>query len=195
MCTAIFYVTKRKSFPRPCFTVERARGQAGERMMDSHDSADTQKVIQKRTADRSGAEVGMRSSGMKKASAVSRPEDLQYDYSSETYQSGMSERIDVSMSRERRTYPRRPCFLSVNYATEERAYQEFIQDISASGAFIETRHALPVGQNIAMTFALPGKRGECPAERKCDQKYRQWNRGCLCPAEPGSEKRVELPYR
>ncbi len=59
------------------------------------------------------------------------------------------------MSRERRTYPRKPCFLSVNYATDDRAYQEFIQDISTAGAFIETRHLLPIGQNIAMTFSLP----------------------------------------
>lgn len=59
------------------------------------------------------------------------------------------------MSRERRTYLRKPCFLSVNYATDDRAYQEFIQDISTAGAFIETRHLLPIGQNIAMTFSLP----------------------------------------
>jgi len=59
------------------------------------------------------------------------------------------------MSRERRTYQRKSCFLSVDYATDDRAYQEFIQDISASGVFIETRYQLPVGQNIAMTFSLP----------------------------------------
>jgi hexokinase len=63
--------------------------------------------------------------------------------------------MDMNMSQEKRSYPRKSCFLPVNYATADRAYQEFIQDISTSGAFIETRHLLSVGQNIAMTFSLP----------------------------------------
>jgi len=57
---------------------------------------------------------------------------------------------------EKRSYPRKTCFFPVNYATSDRAFQEFIQDISNSGAFVETRHLLPVGQNISITFSLPG---------------------------------------
>jgi len=57
---------------------------------------------------------------------------------------------------EKRSYPRKTCFFPVNYATTDRAFQEFIQDISNSGAFVETRHLLPVGQNISITFSLPG---------------------------------------
>ena len=126
--------------------------------MDSYDNVNAWKAVQKKAADGYASESGQTpSSRVKKMPEVTPSDDLCYDYSSETGRSGKSERIDVFMSRERRTYPRRHCFLSVNYATEERAYQEFIQDISASGAFIETRCALPVGQNIAMTFSLPGK--------------------------------------
>lgn len=62
----------------------------------------------------------------------------------------------MNMYKEKRSYPRKTCFLPVSYATaDSRAYQEFIQDISTSGAFVETRHLLSVGKNIAMTFSLP----------------------------------------
>jgi len=63
---------------------------------------------------------------------------------------------DNRLKAEKRSYPRKPCFFPVNYATSDRAYQEFIQDISNSGAFVETRHLLSVGQNISITFSLPG---------------------------------------
>ena len=65
--------------------------------------------------------------------------------------------MDMNISKEKRTYPRKPCFLPVYYSTAERVYQEFIQNISTSGAFIETRHLLSVGQDIAMTFPLPNR--------------------------------------
>jgi len=84
-------------------------------------------------------------------------EELKFDYIPNDNlpfsQDGMKDNRRLA---EKRSYPRKPCFFPVNYATSDRAYQEFIQDISDSGAFVETRHLLSVGQNISMTFSLPG---------------------------------------
>jgi len=84
-------------------------------------------------------------------------EELKFDYVPDNKipfsQDGMK---DNPIPAEKRSYLRKPCFFPVNYATSERAYQEFFQDISNSGAFVETRHLLSVGQNISITFSLPG---------------------------------------
>ncbi len=58
--------------------------------------------------------------------------------------------------KERREYVRKTYFVPVDYATQDRAYSEFIHNISINGAFIETQHLLPPGQEIALTFSLPG---------------------------------------
>jgi hypothetical protein len=87
-----------------------------------------------------------------------KPEnELKFDYiPSEKTPFSMDGMKDGYRRAEKRSYPRKTCFLPVNYATSDRAFQEFIQDISNSGAFVETRHLLPVGQNISITFSLPG---------------------------------------
>ncbi len=51
--------------------------------------------------------------------------------------------------------PRKPCNVPVDYATEKRAFCDFIHDISTSGVFIETRNPFSIGQNITLTFSLP----------------------------------------
>jgi len=43
----------------------------------------------------------------------------------------------------------------VDYATEGRAYKDYIQDISAGGVFIETRMPFSVGQEVSLSFPLP----------------------------------------
>lgn len=95
--------------------------------------------------------------GSGRGKGLCRMENMRFDYTPEESNSERNGMINSTMSRERRTHPRKPCFLSVNYATDDRAYQEFIQDISTTGVFIETRHLLPVGQNIAMTFSFPSR--------------------------------------
>jgi len=57
----------------------------------------------------------------------------------------------------RRRYDRKSYFMVIDYADRDRAYRDFIHDISAGGLFIETRHALPVGRFISMTFPVPGR--------------------------------------
>ncbi len=55
----------------------------------------------------------------------------------------------------RRRHPRKPFFMVVDYATQDRAYKDFIQNISAGGVFIETQIPFSVGQEISLTFPLP----------------------------------------
>lgn len=55
----------------------------------------------------------------------------------------------------RRRHPRKPFFMVVDYATQDRAYKDFIQNISAGGVFIETEMPFSVGQEISLTFPLP----------------------------------------
>ena len=56
----------------------------------------------------------------------------------------------------RRRYDRKSYFMVIDYALKNRAYRDFIQDISAGGIFIESRNNFPVGQLISMTFPIPG---------------------------------------
>ncbi len=58
--------------------------------------------------------------------------------------------------KERRDYLRKTHFVPVDYTTQDRAYTEFIHDISVNGVFIETQHLLSPGHEIALTFSLPG---------------------------------------
>lgn len=125
--------------------------------MDEQNSSSFQKIIFIPSSEAQEFESGEKISGFRKRQRVLPDVDMRFDYAPEESPSEWNGMINSTMSRERRTHPRKPCFLSVNYATDERAYQEFIQDISTTGVFIETRHLLPVGQNIAMTFSFPSR--------------------------------------
>jgi len=48
-----------------------------------------------------------------------------------------------------------PCFLPVDYSTTDRVYQDFINNLSNGGVFIETAAALSEGQTIALIFTVP----------------------------------------
>jgi Tfp pilus assembly protein PilZ len=48
-----------------------------------------------------------------------------------------------------------PCFLPVDYSTRDRVYQDFINNLSNGGVFIETAAALNVGQDISLIFTIP----------------------------------------
>ncbi|MFO7716447.1 PilZ domain-containing protein [Desulfosarcina sp.] len=47
------------------------------------------------------------------------------------------------------------CFLPVDYSTSDRVYQDFINNLSQGGVFIETMSPFRAGQAISLTFSLP----------------------------------------
>ena len=63
--------------------------------------------------------------------------------------------LEGKLLRTRRRHSRKPFFMVVDYATEDRAYKDFIQNISAGGVFIETPMPFSAGQEISLTFPLP----------------------------------------
>ena len=48
-----------------------------------------------------------------------------------------------------------PCFLPVDYSTNDRVYQDFINNLSKGGIFIETSSPFRAGQLISLIFSLP----------------------------------------
>ena len=48
-----------------------------------------------------------------------------------------------------------PCFLPVDYSTKDRVYQDFINNLSNGGVFIETVAPLRTGQSISLIFSVP----------------------------------------
>jgi Tfp pilus assembly protein PilZ len=64
-------------------------------------------------------------------------------------------RLEEKLRIDERKYPRKPYLKEVEFATEDRVYQEFIQDISTGGLFIETPSSLAVGQEIILILSLP----------------------------------------
>lgn len=48
-----------------------------------------------------------------------------------------------------------PCFLPVDYSTSDRVYQDFINNLSKGGVFIETLSPFRAGQSISLIFTLP----------------------------------------
>ena len=57
---------------------------------------------------------------------------------------------------EKRSFGRKDCKIPVYYATYDRVYSNYIQNISRSGLFIKTQRPLFVGEEILMTFRLKG---------------------------------------
>jgi uncharacterized protein (TIGR02266 family) len=53
---------------------------------------------------------------------------------------------------------RKPYNMVVDYVAQDRFCNDFIQNVSAGGMFIETRKPFLVGQNIMLTFPLPKNR-------------------------------------
>jgi Tfp pilus assembly protein PilZ len=66
--------------------------------------------------------------------------------------------LEAKHSQGRRRFTRKPYFMPVDFATPERAFSGFIQNISSGGVFIETRETLPVGQQVTLSFMRPKSR-------------------------------------
>jgi Tfp pilus assembly protein PilZ len=54
----------------------------------------------------------------------------------------------------KRGHSRKPCLISVDYVVEDRAFTNYIQDISSGGVFIETSESFSIGQEITMAFSF-----------------------------------------
>jgi len=61
--------------------------------------------------------------------------------------------LENKKNKKRRKHPRKECLITVNYVTKGRAYQNFIQDISTEGVFIETRESFAVGDKSLLTIS------------------------------------------
>jgi hypothetical protein len=57
----------------------------------------------------------------------------------------------------KRKHHRKPYFMEVDYATCDRAYKDFIRDISEGGIFIETTRRFSVGEEILMSLFFPNR--------------------------------------
>jgi Tfp pilus assembly protein PilZ len=72
-------------------------------------------------------------------------------------QKALLEALEKKLLLNQRGYARKPYFKDVDFSTEEKAYQEFIRDISPSGLFIETQAGLEVGQEIKILLSFPSQ--------------------------------------
>ena len=63
--------------------------------------------------------------------------------------------LERKLLKGKRKHYRKPYFMVVDYATKDRSYRDFIQNISAGGVFIETQIPFSAGQQVSLTFPLP----------------------------------------
>jgi hypothetical protein len=57
---------------------------------------------------------------------------------------------------EKRKYPRKQTFVWTECSASTRFFTDFIQNLSVSGLYIETQLPFFVGEELSMTFSLPG---------------------------------------
>jgi uncharacterized protein (TIGR02266 family) len=63
--------------------------------------------------------------------------------------------LEERLFKDKREHQRKPFFMVVDYSTDDRVYKDYIQNISAGGAFIETHMPFSVGQEVSLSFPLP----------------------------------------
>lgn len=74
---------------------------------------------------------------------------------SEEEQLNLLKELEERLFKDKRQHERKPFFMVVDYCTGDRAYKDYIQNISAGGVFIETRMPFSVGQVVSLSFPLP----------------------------------------
>ena len=74
---------------------------------------------------------------------------------SEEQQKTLLEELESKLSKEGRRHTRKPFITVVDFASQGRAYREFIKDISGSGVYIQTSRPFSVGQDVVLTFPFP----------------------------------------
>ena len=66
--------------------------------------------------------------------------------------------LEAKHTQGRRKFARRPYFMPVDFATGDRAFNGYIQNISSGGLLIETREPLSIGQQVILSFLRPKSR-------------------------------------
>jgi uncharacterized protein (TIGR02266 family) len=72
--------------------------------------------------------------------------------------------LEEKSSEDTRENIRKPYNMVVDYVSQDRFCNDFIQNISAGGMFIETRTPFLVGQDVVLTFPLPKNRKHVKVE-------------------------------
>ncbi len=74
----------------------------------------------------------------------------------EEKQLSLLQHAEELLIRERRAFIRKTCAIPVSYATYDRVYSNTIKNISQKGVFIETKRPLFVGEELVLSFSMPG---------------------------------------
>ena len=74
---------------------------------------------------------------------------------SEEQQESLIEELELNLSKEKRRHARKSFITVVDFASQGRAYREFVQDISEGGVFIQAPGSFLEGQDVTLTFPLP----------------------------------------
>ena len=74
---------------------------------------------------------------------------------SEDYQRDLLDSLE-RQQRGYRKFPRRPCSIDTDYTIQNKAYKDFIENISAGGVYIKTKKKQSIGQEVTMSFMLAG---------------------------------------
>ena len=89
---------------------------------------------------------------MNKSQYVDRLFEIISDMSEEEQKELLND-LEGRVIKKKRKHPREGCLITVDYVTKGRAYQNFIQDISTEGVFIETRESFAVGDKSLLTIS------------------------------------------
>ena len=74
----------------------------------------------------------------------------------EEKQLALLQHAEELLVKERRAFIRKSCSIPVSYATYDRVYSNTIKNISQKGVFIETQRPLFVGEELTLSFSMPG---------------------------------------
>jgi Tfp pilus assembly protein PilZ len=74
----------------------------------------------------------------------------------EEKQLALLQHAEELLVKERRAFVRKACSIPVSYATYDRVYSNTIKNISQKGVFIETQRPLFVGEELILSFSMPG---------------------------------------
>ncbi len=70
-------------------------------------------------------------------------------------QQALLKELQAGRFKGRRRHGRKPFFMVVDYTSQDFTYNDFIQNVSAGGVFIETSMPFSLGQQVLLTFPLP----------------------------------------
>ena len=74
----------------------------------------------------------------------------------EEKQSVLLQYAEELLIKEKRAFIRKTCSIPISYATYDRVYSNTIKNISQKGVFIETKRPLFVGEELILSFSMPG---------------------------------------